>query len=68
MQRARKKSSELFWFLKSTAVFNKDQVEGLPQPEAVEVVDVPDFERHQVAENVINNTDATIRYGLSKAF
>lgn len=64
----KKKVVGTFWFLKSTAVFNKDQVEGLPQPEAVEVIDVPDFERHQVAENVINNTDATIRYGLSKAF
>lgn len=47
------------------AVFNRDQVDGLPP---VEVVEVPEVERHESAEEVIANTGAKISHGGDRAF
>ena len=46
-------------------VFNRDQVEGLPE---VEVEDVPQHERHAKAEATIDAYGADIVYGGDKAF
>lgn len=51
--------------LRQFTVFNRDQIDGLPE---IEVEDVPDFERHEAAEATIEGTDAKIQYGNNRAF
>ncbi len=51
--------------LRHFMVFNRDQIDGLPE---IEVEEVPDFERHEAAESTIEETGATITYGSNAAF
>jgi len=51
--------------LRQFTVFNRDQIDGLPE---IEVEDVPDFDRHANAESTIGATGAEIAYGTNAAF
>jgi antirestriction protein ArdC len=51
--------------LRQFTVFNKDQIDGLPE---VEVEEVPDFERHEAAEATIKATEAKIKFGTAAAY
>lgn len=47
-------------------VFNRDQLEDMPEPEAVE--DLPEKERHARADRLIKATGAKITYGDARAY
>ncbi len=51
--------------LRQFVVFNRDQIEGLPE---LELEEVPDFERHEEAEMTIAGSGASIKYGTNAAF
>tara|TARA_R110002074_G_scaffold96107_2_gene209034 strand:- start:2728 stop:3579 length:852 start_codon:yes stop_codon:yes gene_type:complete len=61
---AGKLTGDTFMFMKLYSVFNVDQCEGLP---AVEAEEVPEFERHARAEEIIDATGAEIHYGGDRA-
>tara|TARA_R110000787_G_scaffold7296_3_gene25019 strand:- start:6727 stop:7599 length:873 start_codon:yes stop_codon:yes gene_type:complete len=54
-----------FWFLKQSKVFNRAQIDGLPE---VVVEEVTEATRHERAEALIASTGATVNYGLSRAY
>ena len=47
-------------------VFNRDQLEGMPEPEAVE--EMPEKLRHERADALVKLTGAKITYGDSRAY
>jgi antirestriction protein ArdC len=58
-------------FLKASAVFNADQIEGLPAHfygDDAPIVTVPHSTRHEASEAFLKATGADIRHGGGKAF
>ncbi len=55
---------KLIPMLRQFTVFNRDQIDGLPE---IVIEDVPDFERHEEAEMTISNSGADITYGQNRA-
>jgi len=62
-------TDEQFWVLKTFVVFNADQVDGAEKFQVEdEVVVTPDDQDHPVADQLVANTKADIRFGGDRAF